>query len=127
MKQVVLVAVWLLICIPTFVLAQSNGPVAEWSFNETSGQVAHDSVSGTDDAIGGLFKRVTGVSGNGLRFDGESTVITRGHKVSHKRLPGSQWMPGLQSTLIHGTGFRSWSIDEKNKRVTLLESILSAT
>jgi hypothetical protein len=80
MKRVVLAAVSLLICIPTFVLAQSNGPVAGWSFNETSGQVAHDSVSGTDDAISGLFKRVNGVSGNGLRFDGESTVITRGYK-----------------------------------------------
>jgi hypothetical protein len=42
--------------------------------------VAHDSVSGTDDAIVGLFKHVAGVSGNGLRFDGETTGITRGHK-----------------------------------------------
>jgi len=80
MKRVVLAAVSLLICVPPFVFAQVNGPVAEWSFNETSGQVAHDSVSGTDDAIDGLFRRVNGVSGNGLRFDGESTVITRGYK-----------------------------------------------
>lgn len=80
MKRVVLVAVWFLICIPTFVLAQSSRPVAEWSFDESSGHVAHDSVSGTDDAIGGLFKYVSGVSGNGLRFDGESTVITRAYK-----------------------------------------------
>ncbi|MGA8153610.1 MAG: LamG domain-containing protein [Terriglobales bacterium] len=80
MKRFVLAAAWLLICIPTFVLAQSSRPVAEWSFNETSGQVAHDSVSGVDDAIGGLFERVNGVSGNGLRFDGETTMITRGYK-----------------------------------------------
>jgi hypothetical protein len=80
MKHVVLTLMSLLICIPTPVIAQSNAPVAEWSFNETAGQVAHDSVSGTDDAIAGLFKRVNGVAGNGLRFDGETTVITRGYK-----------------------------------------------
>jgi Concanavalin A-like lectin/glucanases superfamily len=80
MKQAVLVAVWLLTCIPLFVQAQTRGPVAEWPFNETGGRVAHDSVSGMDDAIGGLFKRVTGVSGTGLRFDGETTVISRGYK-----------------------------------------------
>ena len=54
--------------------------VAEWSFNEATGPIAHDSISGTDDPVGGLFKHVPGVSGNGLRFDGESTVITRAHK-----------------------------------------------
>jgi hypothetical protein len=80
MKRVVSVAAGLLISIPTFVSAQSSGPVAEWSFNEAGGQVAHDSISATDDAIGGLFKHVPGVSGNGLRFDGETTVISRGHK-----------------------------------------------
>jgi Concanavalin A-like lectin/glucanases superfamily len=80
MKRLVVAATWFLICIPIFVRAQSRGPVAEWSFNETDGKVAHDSVSGTDDAIVGLFKHVAGVSGNGLRFDGETTGITRGHK-----------------------------------------------
>jgi hypothetical protein len=80
MKRVARAAVWFLICLPSFVLAQTNGPVAEWSFNETAGQVVHDSVSGMDDPIVGLFRHVTGVSGGGLRFDGETTVITRGRK-----------------------------------------------
>jgi len=40
-----------------FALAQSARPVAEWHFDESSGQVAHDSVSGVDDGIGGLFCR----------------------------------------------------------------------
>ena len=79
MRRVIPAAVSLLLCIPSFLLAQGNGPAAQWSFDEISGQVALDSVSGTNDAIGGLFKRVNGVSGNGLRFDGESTVITRGY------------------------------------------------
>jgi hypothetical protein len=38
MKQVVSVAAGLLIWIPTFVSAQSSGPVAEWSFNEAAGR-----------------------------------------------------------------------------------------
>jgi hypothetical protein len=80
MNRVVLAAASFLLCVPTSIHAQGNGPAAEWSFNEASGQIARDSVSGTDDAIGGLFKRVRGVSGNGLRFDGETTVITRGYK-----------------------------------------------
>lgn len=80
MRRVVLAGVLLLVCVPICLHAQSRGPVAQWSFDEGSGQVAHDSVSGTDDGIGGLFKRVNGVSGKALRFDGESTVITRGYK-----------------------------------------------
>jgi len=81
MKPAVLAVASLLLVLPSFAGAQSIGPVAQWSFNEGSGQVAHDSVSGTDDAIGGIFKWVNGVLGGGLRFDGESTVMTRGHKA----------------------------------------------
>jgi hypothetical protein len=80
MKHAVSVTVWLLTWIPTLVFAQSSGPIAQWSFDETSGQFAHDSISGNDDTIVGLFKHVPGISGNGLRFDGETTVITRAYK-----------------------------------------------
>jgi Concanavalin A-like lectin/glucanases superfamily len=79
MRRVLLAATFLF-WMPHFALAQSARPVAEWHFDESSGQVAHDSVSGVDDGIGGLFKWVPGVSGNGLRLDGESTVIVRNHK-----------------------------------------------
>src|SRR5215467_961645 len=80
MKRALLAAVSLLISLSPLVLAQSSGPAAAWSFNEVTGPVARDSVSGTEDTIGGLFKRVVGVSGGGLQFDGETTVITRGYK-----------------------------------------------
>jgi hypothetical protein len=82
MKRVLIGAFCLLLFlfVPVSALAQANGPIAEWSFDEANGPIAHDSVSGTDDAISGLFKRVNGVSGGGLRFDGESTVITRSYK-----------------------------------------------
>jgi Concanavalin A-like lectin/glucanases superfamily len=88
MTRAVRAAVSLLICIRPLLLAQSKGPAAEWSFNEVNGQVAHDSISGRDDAIGGLFKWVNGVAGNGLRFDGESTVIVRGHKGAPQTTAG---------------------------------------
>jgi len=61
--------------------AQGTGVVAEWHFDEAGGPTTHDSVGGTDDAIGGLFKHVPGVSGNGLRFEGESTAIIRQRKA----------------------------------------------
>jgi Concanavalin A-like lectin/glucanases superfamily len=56
---------------------QTSKPVAEWSFDETAGAVAHDSASGEDDAITGIVRHVDGVTGHGLRFDGTSTVVTR--------------------------------------------------
>jgi hypothetical protein len=56
---------------------QTHQPVAEWKFDETDGTVAHDSVSGDDDAITGNFKHVDGITAHGLRFDGTSTVVTR--------------------------------------------------
>jgi hypothetical protein len=61
--------------------AQNSGPVAHWSFDEASGSVAHDSASGIEDQITGLFKRVPGVSGSALRFEGESTMIRRSRKA----------------------------------------------
>lgn len=85
MRQAAWTVTCLVIWISTFALAQGSGPVAEWTFSESSGQVAHDAISGIDDPITGLFKRVNGVSGNGLRFDGETTAIVRSHKI----MPGT--------------------------------------
>jgi hypothetical protein len=60
--------------------AQSQGAVARWSFDEKEGIVARESIRGADDKISGLFRHVNGVVGNGLRFDGETTIITRAAK-----------------------------------------------
>ena len=57
--------------------AQSQGLAAQWSFDEKDGAVARDSVRGADDNVSGHFKHVSGVTGEGLRFDGETTGITR--------------------------------------------------
>ena len=57
--------------------AQSSEPVAKWSFEEITGSTIKDSVRGTEDKIGGLYKLVPGVKGKGLRFDGYTTHIVR--------------------------------------------------
>jgi hypothetical protein len=77
MIRAVLATVSILIWGTLLVGAQNSEPVAEWRFDETSGQVAHDAISGTDDTIVGLFKRAPGVSGNGLRFDGLRQMILK--------------------------------------------------
>jgi hypothetical protein len=50
--------------------------LANWTFDETDGNLVHDSIHGANGTITGVFKRVPGVSGNGLRLDGETTAIT---------------------------------------------------
>jgi len=80
MKKISLTAIlafFLFLLLAAASSGQTSKPVAEWSFDETSGAVAHDSVSGEDDAITGMFRHVDGVTGHGLRFDGTSTAVIR--------------------------------------------------
>ncbi len=65
------------LCLSKYCAAQTEGLAARWSFDENDGSVARDSVHGTDDKITGRFKHVGGVTGQALRFDGETTSITR--------------------------------------------------
>jgi len=57
--------------------AQEGGPVARWSFDDAAGPTLRDPVSGVEDQVGGFYKYVAGVSGNGLRFDGYTTSVVR--------------------------------------------------
>jgi hypothetical protein len=57
--------------------AHAQDPVAKWSFDETDGAIARESVNGVDDKITGIFKRVSGVSGGALRLDGDTTGIVQ--------------------------------------------------
>ena len=57
--------------------AQDAGPVARWSFDNATGPAVHDAVNGVEDKVGGFYKYVPGVSGNGLRFDGYTTSVVR--------------------------------------------------
>jgi Concanavalin A-like lectin/glucanases superfamily len=62
-------------CFAAALNAQKAGPVAKWSFNETTGPVTVESVSGSGDKIDGYYKYVPGVIGTGLRFDGYTTSL----------------------------------------------------
>ena len=70
------VRVWaLLILIPVRAVTKDPGLVARWSFNEQKCGLTRESVSGVDDRVEGFCKYVSGVSGNGLRFDGYTTSV----------------------------------------------------
>lgn len=73
-------AMVVLACLPALFapcngLAQTPGPVARWPFDNASGPSVRDTVSGIEDKIGGFYKYVAGVSGQGLRFDGYTTSV----------------------------------------------------
>src|SRR5262245_14456551 len=49
-------------------------PVARWSFDETSGAVAHDAVAGRNGTIAGATSVADGAVGRALHFDGADRV-----------------------------------------------------
>jgi concanavalin A-like lectin/glucanase superfamily protein len=57
--------------------AQNDGLVAWWKFNEGTGNIVADSVSGQHDALLNHYQWAKGVSEGGLKFDGFTTVIER--------------------------------------------------
>jgi len=63
------------------VIGQENGLVAYWSFDEARGTATGESVKQTEDVIQGNFSFVSGVRGEGLKFDGFTTRITRDSRV----------------------------------------------
>jgi Concanavalin A-like lectin/glucanases superfamily len=58
-------------------LAQSQGLLAWWKFDEGSGRSTTDSVTGKHDEILNNFEWVRGVSGKALRFDGFTAAVFR--------------------------------------------------
>jgi hypothetical protein len=72
------------ISLPVAIRAQSPSPVANWAFDSGCGPTVREAVSGADDKVGGFFKCVPGVSGNGARFDGYTTSVTRSAAMAPK-------------------------------------------
>jgi hypothetical protein len=68
-------ALLVLICRSGF--GQDNGLVAYWPFDEASGTTVVEAIKQTKDVIQGNFSLVSGVRGNGIKFDGFTTRITR--------------------------------------------------
>ena len=57
--------------------AQVQPSGIHWTFNETAGTSAHDSIGNMDDHIEGFWWRVPGAEGNALQFDGYTTRLVR--------------------------------------------------
>jgi hypothetical protein len=62
------------------VFAQNTAPVAWWKFDEGSGNIARDEVSGVSDRILNNHQWLKGVSQAGLKFDGFTTLVERDAK-----------------------------------------------
>ena len=74
-------------CIPAG--AQTTaGLAAQWSFDDQRGKIVHESVSGQDSPILNNYQWVKGVSGDGLKFDGFTTVVELAPKAAPKIGPG---------------------------------------
>ena len=64
------------------------GLTAQWAFDDQRGNVVHDSVSGRDNPILNHYQWVKGVSGDGLKFDGFTTLVELAPKDAPKVGPG---------------------------------------
>ncbi len=73
----VLVAAMAAVSTQQYLEAQVESSGIRWTFNETSGTSAHDSIGNMDDQIEGFWWRVPGVEGNALQFDGYTTRLVR--------------------------------------------------
>lgn len=67
--------IFLATSVPGVLSAQGRQPIAKWSFDESSGTAARNSINGAEDKISGFFLHVPGVSGHALQFDGDSTSV----------------------------------------------------
>ena len=76
-RQKVILAFAAALFLTSSTVAQSDGLVAWWKFNEGTGNVAEDSVGGHRDNILNRHQWVKGVSDAGLKFDGFTTVVER--------------------------------------------------
>ncbi len=58
--------------------------LAWWTFEKTDGKGVQDKVAGIQDSLNGNFRYVQGSSGDALKFDGFTTLITRKASISPK-------------------------------------------
>ena len=65
-----------LTAVPT-ALADEEGLLAWWRFDEGAGPTVLDAVTQTADPLAGNFRFVAGVHGKGLKCDGFTTCLTR--------------------------------------------------
>jgi hypothetical protein len=64
-------------CVSTSASADDQGLVAWWKFEKNEKSKIWESIGRVEDSISGNYKYVKGVSGDAVRFDGFTTVVTR--------------------------------------------------
>ena len=87
-----LVALLVILCRPGF--GQENGLVAYWPFDGEKDGATVESVGQTKDTIQGNFSFLNGVHGEGIKFDGFTTRITRQSHLPeiHEALTFEAWI-----------------------------------
>ena len=76
-------------------IAQDVGLSAYWPFDSSEGSVALEASKQTADKIDGNFSFIAGARGNGIKFDGFTTRITRDSKAApeiHDALTFETWI-----------------------------------
>jgi hypothetical protein len=63
---------------------QGRGPIARWSFASSDDASPRDSIRGVAGTLNGYYKYAAGVSGDALRFDGDTTSMM----FPHPNAPG---------------------------------------
>jgi hypothetical protein len=58
---------------------QGRGPIARWSFASSDDASPRDSIRGVAGTLNGYYKYAAGVSGDALRFDGDTTSMMFPH------------------------------------------------
>ncbi|MGA8153607.1 MAG: LamG domain-containing protein [Terriglobales bacterium] len=75
--------------------AQDSGLTAYWPFDSSEGAVAIEASKQAEDKIQGNFSYTSGVRGNGIKFDGFTTRISRDSKAApeiHGALTFETWI-----------------------------------
>jgi fructan beta-fructosidase len=75
--------------------AQDNGLTAYWHFDSSTGTAAIESRKQVEDKIQGNFSCTPGVRGDGIKFDGFTTRISRDSKAApeiHEALTFETWI-----------------------------------
>jgi hypothetical protein len=88
----------------TVLARDSDHPIASWSFDESDGTLIHDSNGNADGNVTGLFRRVDGVSGKALRFDGYTTGVL----CNAKNLPAIGQTFSVEAWIVVGAYPWNW-------------------
>lgn len=75
-------------------MAQENGLVAYWPFDGGKGSITHETQKDSDDTINGNFSYVNAVRGDGLKFDGFTTRVSRTSNLPeiHETVTFAAWI-----------------------------------